>query len=531
MKKIHLSLYAILSFSLFMPLCINEYANAQIIILPPPPPTNLTAQAVSSSEIDLSWTASSDLLLTGYKIERSTNGGSTWNTIVSNTGTTATTYSDTGLVHSTTYTYRVSAIDPLGTSSPSNTASATTFNVKPSNPTGLTATATSSSQINLSWTAPSDNGGSAITGYKIERSTDGGSTWSTIVASTGSTLTSYSDTGLQSSTTYTYRVSAINAIGTSSPSNVSSATTSPPPLSIKMAKSGLVASDPLNNETKTQQQLQSNPRYWTYFGDAIAENAPHTFSKDTKGLHLGVQSPTSDGNTWAGFFAMTPNTSAALFHSVVSTPLSMIPSNPTRYYENGMYVQTSNGLINYVTCFSLTNNQTTVWAVASEIGNTAQGTQYTPLYVNFSPNQPLTRDCTIITNGNNYLKVYLDGAMVYTSNTLNLQMPAPFNTFLEPQTNYAGQLLNGTFTDYYATSDENIQVNNLPSNAKTVTVTDSTGTILATAPVSSGTAKLDVGKYHLPLSATIKAYDSNNVLITSTSTPVNIFGGDVYSVS
>ncbi|TLX83697.1 MAG: fibronectin type III domain-containing protein, partial [Thaumarchaeota archaeon] len=66
----------------------------------------------------------------------------------------------------------------------------------PQPPTGLTATAVSTSQINLSWTAPANNGGSAITGYKIERSTDSGTTWSTIVSNTGSTATTFSDTGL-----------------------------------------------------------------------------------------------------------------------------------------------------------------------------------------------------------------------------------------------------------------------------------------------------------------------------------------------
>src|SRR5207237_761043 len=70
----------------------------------------------------------------------------------------------------------------------------------PQPPTGLTATAVSSSQINLSWTAPSNTGGSAITGYKIERSTDGGTTWSIIQSNTGSTTTTYSNTGLAPST-------------------------------------------------------------------------------------------------------------------------------------------------------------------------------------------------------------------------------------------------------------------------------------------------------------------------------------------
>src|SRR5207245_11167536 len=80
------------------------------------------------------------------------------------------------------------------------------------------------------WKKPVNNASSTITGYKIERSTDGGTTWNTIVANTGSALyiNHYSNTGLLPSTTYTYRVSTINAIGTSAPSSTSSATTVTP---------------------------------------------------------------------------------------------------------------------------------------------------------------------------------------------------------------------------------------------------------------------------------------------------------------
>ena len=101
----------------------------------------------------------------------------------------------------------------------------TSDNSVPSAPTNLSAKAVSHSKINLSWSACANNGGAAITGYKIERSTDNGSTWSTLVANTGSITTTYSNTGLAPNTTYTYRVSAINAVGTSSPSDTASATT------------------------------------------------------------------------------------------------------------------------------------------------------------------------------------------------------------------------------------------------------------------------------------------------------------------
>src|SRR5207302_357771 len=143
MRKIHLIASAIIVFSLLASLSVNQYASALAILPILNPPTNLTANAVSSSKINLSWKAPSDLgslVITGYKIERSSGGA--FAVIVANTGSTATTFSNTGLQSSTTYTYRVSAINGIGTSSPSNTASATTSTsaTAPSPPTGLAAT-------------------------------------------------------------------------------------------------------------------------------------------------------------------------------------------------------------------------------------------------------------------------------------------------------------------------------------------------------------------------------------------------------
>ncbi|SMH71441.1 exported protein of unknown function [Candidatus Nitrosotalea okcheonensis] len=713
----------------------------------PQSPTSLTATTISSSQINLSWTAPSNnggSAITGYKIERSTDSGITWSTVVANTASVSTTYSDSGLAASTAYTYRVSAINSVGTGSPSNTASATTQNAPvsvPQSPTNLTASAISSSQINLSWTAPSNNGGSAITGYKIERSTDSGITWSTVVANTASVSTTYSDTGLAPNTAYTYRVSAINSVGTGSPSNTASATTSSStttgsiilnsvkttsgtvsslpyqitlsnvnvgtgtnrllvvgvtannqfvtsvtfggtqltkavrsfhndytgfwyltnpsgtgnivvtmdgstsvvvgaysfsgvdqttpiptnitnydaaassptisittqypnswvldlpaiyggvtlgsptctqqwninmpsaitgassssvktsaglttcgwtasgsgdlwddaaieikasgtvittnPQSLTLIKSGLLLSDSLTNETKTQQQLQTNPGYWRYGGDAQAEKAHYTFWKDTQGLHIGVQAPSNA--TWAGIYALSRNTQAMLYHSIITTPVQTIPANNV-YYNNGIYVQT-NGTsnVNYVACSSNVSSFGTVWAVFWATGNPFSATNFTRLWYDPNPNQPLTRDCTIITNGNNYLRVYVDGVKVVDRTDMNLQMPPPFNVFLEPQSSYAGQMLNGTFTDYYTLAGENVTVNNLPQNAARVDITDSSGKILATSQIVNHIARLDVGQYHFPLSGTIKVYDSGNIMIASDSS--NIYGGDVYSVN
>lgn len=94
----------------------------------------------------------------------------------------------------------------------------------PSQVTGLTATAVSSSEIDLSWTAPS-NGGSAITGYKIEYETPVNGGWNTLIDNTGGTGTTLSHTGLDENTQYNYRVSAINIIGTGTASAAAAATT------------------------------------------------------------------------------------------------------------------------------------------------------------------------------------------------------------------------------------------------------------------------------------------------------------------
>lgn len=311
--------------------------------------------------------------------------------------------------------------------------------------------------------------------------------------------------------------------------NLGTVSTAPPPVqlySINQVQSGLVASDPLNNETMTQQQLQANPGYWFYYGSAPLENAPYTFFRDTQGLHIGVKAPSN--GTWAGFYAESPRVNATLFHSIVTIPVGILPY---QWYNNGMYVQTYNGLINYVTCAVQAGAWGANWAVVSTTGDVNQATQFNLLWYDTSLNQPLTRDCTLVTNGNNLLKVYLDGTLVYSNSTLNLQMPQPFNAYLEPQSSYPGQMLNGTWKDYYVTTDENIQVTNNPMLAATVKVVDPSGVVLASAPVRSGTAILSIGHYHMPLAGYIKIYDSLNNQLASTSSPISIYGGDVYSVS
>ena len=97
----------------------------------------------------------------------------------------------------------------------------------PGVPTDLSASTGGNTRINLSWTAPGDDGGSPITGYKIEVSPDGNANWTELVANTGNTTTTYAHIGLAAGTTRHYRVSAINSAGAGDPSNIDDATTRP----------------------------------------------------------------------------------------------------------------------------------------------------------------------------------------------------------------------------------------------------------------------------------------------------------------
>lgn len=193
----------------------------------PTAPTGLTATAASGSQINLSWTASSDNVgVTGYRVERCQ--GASCSTFAQIAAPTTTTYSDTGLTTSTSYSYRVRATDAVGNlSGYSNTFSATTPDSQaPTAPTGLSAYAVSSTQVNLSWSASSDNVG--VTGYRVERCQ--GTSCSTFAQIATPSATTYSDTGLAASASYSYRVRAVDAASNlSGYSNVASTTTAAPP--------------------------------------------------------------------------------------------------------------------------------------------------------------------------------------------------------------------------------------------------------------------------------------------------------------
>ena len=213
-------------------------ANATATTLPDKPgkPTGLVA-IPSDTSVSLSWTAPSDngATITDYTVEYvDIDGDNTW-ILFSDGSSDDASATVTGLTVRTDYKFRVAAINSIGTGSYSENATATTLDV-PSKPTGLVAIPSDTS-VSLSWTAPSDNGGAAITDYTVEYvDIDGDNTW--IPFSDGSSDdASATVTGLTVRTDYKFRVAAINSIGTGSYSENATATT----LDVPSKPTGLVA--------------------------------------------------------------------------------------------------------------------------------------------------------------------------------------------------------------------------------------------------------------------------------------------------
>jgi hypothetical protein len=191
---------------LFLTLFLNiSFVFAQAIGAP----TNLTAYVISKSDITLFWTDNSSNE-SGFVLEVSTDNV-TW-TVTRNPGANATGQSASGLTAGTLYYFRICAVVGGVNTAYSNVVSATTFansGTAPAAPSGLTATASGSNVINLSWV---DNSSNEIN-FEIQRSTDG--TNYTLISTAGPNATTYSNT-VAAGSTYYYRVRATNIYGSSS---------------------------------------------------------------------------------------------------------------------------------------------------------------------------------------------------------------------------------------------------------------------------------------------------------------------------
>ncbi len=311
-------------------------------VAPPQTPTGFTAKPVSSTQVNLSWTAVSgatSYTTTGYDGTK-------------HTGITGTTDSFTGQPSGSTITYYVTASNVGGTSGAAS-ASAMTF---PAVPTNFTATAVSSTQVNLSWKAVNGASSYTTTGY------DG-------TKHTGITGTTDSFTGQPSGMTITYYVTANDAGGSSGAASAS-ATTPPQTYTLTVtATNGTVAKNP--NQTSynsgTTVQLTATPAtgytFTGWSGDASGTTNPLTV--------------TMNGNK-----NITANFTPIQYTLTVTAVNGTVVKNPNQTsYNSGTTVQ--------LTATPATNYTFTGWS------GDASGTT-NPLTVTMNGNKNITANFTPI---------------------------------------------------------------------------------------------------------------------------------------
>jgi fibronectin type 3 domain-containing protein len=177
-------------------------ANAGAAVSLPATPTGVSATAVSSSVITISWNTVYGA--SGYNIYRSTSSTSGY-IKVNTTAITGTPYTNTGLTAVTTYYYKITAVNGGGESPQSTSANAATQAALMQAPQNLSASNTDPGSIALTWSPVS---GGVL--YNIYRSDSAGGAYSVIDTIS---LTSFTDIGLNVSTTYYYQVSAVSSGG------------------------------------------------------------------------------------------------------------------------------------------------------------------------------------------------------------------------------------------------------------------------------------------------------------------------------
>ena len=190
----------------------------------PVPPTDLSAIAVSASQIDLDWLDNSENEQ-GFRISRCVGEEcNNFEQIAEIEDPDVETFSDIELLQGTTYRYIVSAFNGLGSSAPSNVAEAKTFDT-PVPPSNLRSAAVSLSEIDLFWI---DNSEDEL-GFRIFRCQGEGCENFAQVRQLGPNISEFNDTGLQEETVYRYFVVAFNAVGESAPTNIAERATLPRP--------------------------------------------------------------------------------------------------------------------------------------------------------------------------------------------------------------------------------------------------------------------------------------------------------------
>lgn len=202
----------------------SKTRNYTFPAVPPEVPSGgtitVSSVGVSTATATLSGYSSNGDSIDSYQIQIDTN----------NSFSSPTTYSGsskafTGLAAATTYYVRGRAHNGVGYSSYTSTKSFTTGATVPGAPTGVGNNSVTQSTANITWTPPGSTGGSAITGYQIQRATDSGFTTNVFTADDPDDVSPYAVSSMAPATTYWFRVRAVNGVGAGAWSSSTSLTT------------------------------------------------------------------------------------------------------------------------------------------------------------------------------------------------------------------------------------------------------------------------------------------------------------------
>lgn len=232
---------------------------------------------------------------------------------------------------------------------------------------------------------------------------------------------------------------------------------------------------------------------WFFDGSVTVRGGDYDVSQvDGEGLYVGVADPDPGDGTWSGLFAMTPNDYSSVYHVTMQVPELPASRDPADHANIGMYIQTdtSTGRINYISCTVDIRPDRLIYRIESGLGNDDSVTSRTIHWEKEAGMDEGTMDCTLSTDGDNHMAAIINGERVFESYAMDLQMPRPFNAYLETQVSGIPEIVEGRFYDYYSAFSSEIRVIKLAPGQIV-----SLGNVTAIAN-AKGIAHLDV--FHLP---------------------------------
>ena len=320
--------------------------------VPPAAPSGLMATA-SSSGVRLSWTNPGNSSITGYQVRQSDSVDSAgdrvwgiWEDFTSGASTDFITVSE--LTHGIEYTFQIRAVNRVGESLESNTATATLLPAKP-----VVTGQAGVGQVTLSWPNPNDG---TITGYQVQQSTDGGTTWDpawTAIAGSDKDTTTHTVTGLTNGTAYTFQIRAMQGTVAGAESDTVTATplANPAPafapdVGIRSVAENLVANTEVGTPVTATDEV-GDPLFYSLSGTTFAINSATgqitvgsstTLDYESSTKSYSVTVSVHDGQADTGAADTTVDDTVEVTINVIDVdepPPALTGSSTVSYAENG----------------------------------------------------------------------------------------------------------------------------------------------------------------------------------------------------